>query len=61
MAETRKYKPSTSAVGEAIRAAIGEPVRPVPPGAAPAPTAEPPAEPPTVTTKTFTFGVKRAD
>lgn len=56
MAETRKYQPSTSAVGDAIRAALGEGVRPVAPGSAPSPEPEQPATPPAVTTRTFTFG-----
>lgn len=63
MADTRKFQPSTSAVGEAIRAALGEGVRPVTPGGTPVelgstpPLAtEQPATPPAVTTKTFTFG-----
>lgn len=56
MAETRKYQPSTSAVGDAIRAALGESVRPVTPGSAPGPKPEEPATPPTLTTRTFTFG-----
>ena len=56
MAETRKYLPSTSAVGEAIRAAMGESVRPVAPGSTPPPEPEQPVAPPTVTTRTFTFG-----
>lgn len=56
MAETRKYRPTTSAVGDAIRAALGESVRPVAPGSRP--EREPAAEQPdaTVTLRTFTFG-----
>ena len=41
MAETRKYQPSTNAVGDAIRAALGETVRPVQPGSTPVPASEP--------------------
>ena len=63
MAETRKYQPSTNAVGDAIRAALGEPVRPVQPGGKPAPSSEPAeqaASPaPAVVTRTFTFGGAR--
>lgn len=63
MAETRKFQPSSSAVGDAVRAALGEPVRPVQPGRAPAPAseaAEQPAQPATpVTVRTFTFGATR--
>lgn len=56
MAETRKYRPATSAVGDAIRAALGESVRPVAPGSRPEPepTPQQPAAP--VTLRTFTFG-----
>lgn len=66
MAETRKYQPSTSAVGDAIRAALGEPVRPVEPGSKPVavqPEADSQPSPaqPTVTTKTFTFGTARRE
>ena len=61
MAETRKYQPSTSAVGDAIRAALGESVRPVTPGSAPGPKPEEPATPPTLTTRTFTFGSAKED
>ncbi|MBK8447099.1 MAG: hypothetical protein IPL41_10595 [Micropruina sp.] len=64
MAETRKYNPATSVVGEAIRAALGEGVRPVQPGEPPAKANEKPDAPaaPSVTVKTFTFGVpKKAD
>lgn len=64
MAETRKYNPATSAVGDAIRAALGEDVRPVQPGEKPQPPdGEPssPSAPPAVTVKTFTFGVKKAN
>lgn len=56
MADTRKYQPNTSAVGDAIRAALGEGVRPVAPGSTPPPTPEQAVAPPAVTTKTFTFG-----
>ncbi len=56
MAETRKYLPSTSAVGEAIRAALGDSVRPVAPGSTPPPEPERPETPAVVSTKTFTFG-----
>lgn len=61
MAETRKYQPSTNAVGDAIRAALGEGVRPVQPGEQQAPSADQPAEPkapttPVTTVRTFTFG-----
>ena len=63
MAETRKYQPSTNAVGDAIRAALGETVRPVQPGSRPAPASEPADRPtppaPAVTTRTFTFGATR--
>lgn len=64
MAETRKYQPSTNAVGDAIRAALGETVRPVQPGSKPAPASEPAAQTgqaatPAVTTRTFTFGATR--
>lgn len=63
MAETRKYQPSTSAVGDAIRAALGEPVRPVVPGSPPAAAAPSPAQPAkptpeTLSVRTFTFGAK---
>lgn len=61
MAETRKYQPSTNAVGDAIRAALGEGVRPVQPGEPQAPVSEKPAEQstpaaPITTVRTFTFG-----
>ncbi|MFT3971550.1 MAG: hypothetical protein QM695_15060 [Micropruina sp.] len=61
MAETRKYRPSGSLVGDAVRAALGESVRPVTPGGRPDPSEKPPvAEPesstPAVTVRTFTFG-----
>ena len=60
MAETRKYQPSTNAVGDAIRAALGEGVRPVQPGDPHPPPAHrrPPTTPaaPTTTVRTFTFG-----
>lgn len=58
MAETRKFNPSTNAVGEAIRAALGEAVQPVQPGSAAPAKAEPPPTPITTTTRTFTFGSK---
>ncbi|HEY5844995.1 MAG TPA: hypothetical protein VIU87_26680 [Mycobacterium sp.] len=54
MAETRKYQPSSNAVGDAIRAALGETVRPVTPGSTPAPATKKPTE--AVTVRTFTFG-----
>jgi hypothetical protein len=54
MAETRKYRPSSSAVGDAIRAALGDTVRPVAPGSKPGPATEKPIE--AVTVRTFTFG-----
>lgn len=60
MAETRKYRASSSLVGDAVRAALGESVRPVTPGGRPDPTeATAPATsetPPVVTVRTFTFG-----
>lgn len=60
MAETRTFSPSTNAVGAAIRAALGDDVRPVTPGSTPPPAPQPePVQPPTVTTRTFTFGVRR--
>ena len=60
MAETRKFQPSNSAVGDAVRAALGEPVRPVQPGAAPTPTSTPGEQPTSaVTVRTFTFGTTR--
>lgn len=34
MAEIRKHNPTTSAIGDAVRAAAGETIRPVPPGGA---------------------------
>ena len=43
MAETRKFNPATNAVGEAIRAALGEDVRPVQPGDQPEPAVDRPA------------------
>ncbi|MFT4295834.1 MAG: hypothetical protein QM582_10530 [Micropruina sp.] len=64
MAETRKFQPSSSAVGDAVRAALGEPVRPVQPGVRPAPASgaapaasDTPDAP--VAVRTFTFGVQR--
>jgi len=54
MAETRKYQPSSNAVGDAVRAALGETVRPVAPGSKPTPATEKPTE--AVTVRTFTFG-----
>lgn len=62
MAETRKYNPATSEVGDAIRAALGEDVRPVLPGEKPQPADgehTTPTASPAVTVKTFTFGVKK--
>ena len=63
MDETRKYQPSTNAVGDAVRAALGETVRPVQPGSKPAPASDPADRPtppaPAVTTRTFTFGATR--
>lgn len=35
MAEIRKHKPSTSAIAQALSAAMGEPIRPTAPGARP--------------------------
>lgn len=35
MAEIRKHDPKTSLIGELVRAAAGEPLRPVEPGQAP--------------------------
>jgi len=62
MAETRKYRPSSNAVGDAVRAALGETVRPVAPGSKPAPATENSIEKPTeaVTVRTFTFGSRAA-
>ena len=54
MAESRKYQPSSNAVGDAIRAALGETVRPVAPGSTPGPATGKPTE--AVTVRTFTFG-----
>ncbi len=60
MAETRKFQPSNSVVGDAVRAALGEPVRPVQPGSGPAaPEPAAPAGVP-VTVRTFTFGARPA-
>jgi hypothetical protein len=60
MAETRKFQPSSSAVGDAVRAALGESVRPVQPGSRPVPASEPVVEAsPAVTVRTFTFGATR--
>ncbi len=64
MAETRKYRPSGSLVGDAVRAALGESVRPVAPGGRPEPSEEAPeseteSPAPTVTIRTFTFGTSR--
>lgn len=56
MAETRKYRPSTSAVGDAIRAALGESARPVTPGSAPELKPQVEQDAPEVTVRTFTFG-----
>lgn len=62
MAETRKYRPANSAVGDAIRAALGESVRPVAPGSRPEPepetehTEQTGPDAPAVTVRTFTFG-----
>lgn len=47
MAEIRKYDPAKgNAIVEALRAAMGEPVRPVTPGERPAPRAAHPETPP---------------
>lgn len=44
MAEIRKYDPAVgNAIAEALRAAMGDPVRPVVTGQQPAPAAPPPA------------------
>jgi len=44
MAEIRKYDPAVgNAIAEALRAAMGDPVRPVATGQAPAPAGPPPA------------------
>ncbi|MFT4215882.1 MAG: hypothetical protein QM619_01675 [Micropruina sp.] len=63
MAETRKYRPSSSLVGDAVRAALGESVRPIAPGGRPDPTPTEKSEPenpaPAVTVRTFTFGATR--
>lgn len=62
MAETRKFQPSNSAVGDAVRAALGEPVRPVQPGSLPEPSQPAAASaPPTakVAVHSFTFGAVR--
>ncbi|GAA0347029.1 hypothetical protein [Micropruina glycogenica] len=60
MAETRKFNPATNAVGEAIRAALGEDVRPVQPGDQPEPAVDRPAPATTITTvRTFTFGTTK--
>ncbi|MFT3859941.1 hypothetical protein [Micropruina sp.] len=58
MADTRTFNPAINAVGEAIRAALGEDVRPVLPGETPAPTSRKTDEatPPVTTVRTFTFG-----
>ena len=60
MAETRKYQPPTNAVGDAIRAALGEGVRPVQPGEPQTPADDQPAATtpttPITTVRTFTFG-----
>ncbi|MBK9696168.1 MAG: hypothetical protein IPO80_01785 [Propionibacteriaceae bacterium] len=46
MAEIRKYDPAAgNAIAQALRAAMGEPVRPATPGERP--PAEPPVTPPT--------------
>lgn len=64
MAETRKYQPSTNAVGDAIRAAMGEGVRPVQPGEPQTPSGEQSAERnvpagSVTTVRTFTFGATK--
>lgn len=46
MAEIRKYDPAAgNAIVEALRAAMGDPIRPVTPGRPASPTAEPEPEP----------------
>ncbi len=48
MAEIRKYDPAAgNAIVEALRAAMGDPIRPVTPGRPASPTAEPEPEPQT--------------
>lgn len=60
MAEIRKYDPAKgNAIVEALRAAMGEPVRPVTPGERPAPRAAQP-EPP-ATTSWVTLKVAKPD
>ena len=60
MAETRKFNPATNAVGEAIRAALGEDSRPVHPADQPEPAVDSPAPPTPITTvRTFTFGTTK--
>ncbi|MEA4943880.1 MAG: hypothetical protein VB080_05500 [Propionicimonas sp.] len=50
MAEIRKYDPARgNAIAEALRAAMGEPVRPVTPGDGPRPAPKPEPEPPAAT------------
>lgn len=51
MAEIRKYDPAAgNAIVEALRAAMGDPIRPVTPGQPASPTAEPEPEPTPQTT-----------
>ena len=59
MAEIRKYDPAKgNAIVEALRSALGDPIRPVTPGE-PAPTRKPSVAPAT-TTSWVTFNVAQA-
>ena len=60
MAEIRKYDPAKgNAIVEALRTAMGDPIRPVTPGA-PAPARKPDLPPATTTTSWVTFNVAEA-
>lgn len=56
MAEIRKHNPEAgNAIAQALRAAMGEPVRPNEPGARPTPVASPTG--PTISTTTVNFSI----
>lgn len=56
MAEIRKHNPEAgNAIAQALRAAMGEPVRPNEPGARPAPTAAPTGLPTSTTVVNFSI------
>ncbi|MCA0294396.1 MAG: hypothetical protein LCH96_03600 [Actinobacteria bacterium] len=60
MAEIRKYDPAAgNAIAQALKAAMGEPVRPNEPGSRPAPHASTPAPP--VTTSWISLAVTEPD